>query len=181
MGMTYKISSIALCLFILAGVQVVAAGKRKLTNSTVIAKSSGPVALKAEGVRVPLELVRKNQSLSARIANLAAGKSVYVVFKNLHTSKQPGTLYNVYVNLEEGKTPTTADTSVGTLNFYNFGGSEQQKTKPDAFFSFNVTETLKKLTAAKQLTEPLILTIIPVESPAEGIVPTVGQIELIEQ
>ena len=167
MSMLFKIPSLALCLFLVSGVP-----------STLIAKSSGAVALKPEGVRVQLELVRKNESLSARIAKLPAGKSLYVVFKSLHTLKQPGTLYNVYLNLEEGKTPTTADTPIGTLNFYNFGGSEQKKSKPDAFFSFNVTGALKKLGAS---TEPLFVTIIPAESPAEGALPSVGQIELVEQ
>lgn len=179
--MPYKISLIALCLVVVAAVQVFAAGKRKVTTTTVIAKSSAAVALKPGGVRVCLELVRKNQSLLSRIANLPAGKSVYVVFKSLHTSTQPGTLYNIYLNLEDGKTPTTADAPAGTLNFYNFGGSEQQKNKADAFFSFDVTEALRKLAASKQLSEPLVLTIIPVEPPAEGAVPTVGQIELVEQ
>jgi hypothetical protein len=39
----------------------------------------------------------------------------------------------------------------------------------------------KNLQTAKQLSEPLTLTIIPAEPPAEGVVPTVGQIALVEQ
>jgi hypothetical protein len=177
----YTIWCIALCLFVTSGVSGFAASKRQVSNSTVIAKSAGATALKPEGVRVPVELVpeerRKSQSLSARIAKLPAGKRFYLVFRNLQTTKQPGEIYNVYLNLEEGKTPTTTDLPVGAINFYNF----EQKPRSDAFFSFDVTEVLKKLAAAKQLSEPLTVTIIPSEPPAEGAIPTVGQIELVEQ
>jgi hypothetical protein len=40
---------------------------------------------------------------------------------------------------------------------------------------------LRKLSAEKQLTQSLTLTIIPAEPPAAGAVPTIGQIELVEQ
>ena len=181
MGMTYKISSIALFLFILAGVQAVAAGKRKLTNGTVIAKTERAVALKAEGVRVPLELVRKNQSLAERIAKRSSGKSLYVVLKNIQATKQPDGLYHVYLNLEEGKKPTAAETPVGTINFFNFGGSWEGKTRSDVFFSFNVTEALNKFVAEKRLSEPLTVSIIPAQQPSEDAAATIGQIELVEQ
>ena len=167
---------------LLASVSVqVSSAKRKSTNATVIAKSLGAVALKPEGVRVSMELVaeerRNNQSLASRIAKVPSGKTLYLVFKNLNTPKQPEELYNVYINLEEGKTPTAADTPAGTINFYNFA----RKASSDAFFSFDVTEALKKLVAEKRVSDPLVITIIPAAPPAEGVVPTIGQIELVEQ
>src|SRR5215813_7146210 len=175
----YIISYFALCLFLVAGVE---ASRRKLIESTVIAKSPGAVALKPEGVRVSLELVpeerRRNQTLSARIARLPAGKSLYLVLKNIQANKQPDELYNVYINLKEGK-PTAADSPAGTLNFYNFGGSWEGKTRTDVFFSFDVTDVLKKLAAEKS--EPIVVTIIPAHPPAEKVLATVGQIELVEQ
>jgi hypothetical protein len=154
-----------------------------LTNNTVIAKSLGAAALKPEGVRVAVELVpeerRKSQSLAARIEKLPEGKCLYLVFKNLQTAKQPGELYHVYLNLKEGEKPGEADHPVAMLNFYNFGGNAPRGS--DMFFSFDVTEALKKLAAGNQLSEGLTLTIIPAQPPAEGVVPTVGQIELVEQ
>ena len=161
----------------LVSVQVSSA---KSTNATVIAKSSVAAALKPEGVRVSIELVaderRNNQSLASRIAKVPSGKSLYLVFRDLNTPKQPEELYNVYINLEEGKTPTAADTPAGTINFYNFA----RKASADAFFSFDVTEALKKLVAEKRLSD-LVITIVPAAPPAEGVVPTIGQIELVEQ
>jgi hypothetical protein len=168
---------ITLVLLALVSVPVSSA---KSTNGTVIAKSSGIAALKPEGVRVSIELVaderRNNQSLASRIAKVPSGKSLYLVFKNLNTPKQPEELYNVYINLEEGKTPTSADTPAGTINFYNFA----RKPSSDAFFSFDVTEALKKLVAEKRLSD-LVITIVPAAPPAQSVVPTIGQIELIEQ
>ena len=177
----YKLSAVILCLFVLASAQIFATGKTKLKNGTVIAKTTGAVTLKPEGVRVAIELVpeerQKSPSLSARIAKLAPGKSFYLVFKNLQTDEQPGELYHVYLNVEPGKTPNTSDQPAGILNFYN----ARKEPRADVFFSFDVTEALRKLSAEKQLAESLTLTIIPAEPPAAGAVPTIGQIELVEQ
>ena len=100
------------------------------------------------------------------------------MFRNLQTLKQPGIVYHVYVNLPEGTKPDTAVQPVGILNFYNAGTTEPRK---DLFFSFDVTDILKKLIAEKQLSEPLTITIIPPERPEEDVVPTVGQIDLVDQ
>lgn len=181
----YTIWCVALCLFVLASVPVLATSRRQLTDSTVIAKSTGAAALKPEGVRVPLELVpaerRNNQSLAARIAKLPIDKSFYLVFRNLSTAEQPGEIYHVYINLPEGKTPTRADTPVGVINFYNFGPEWQGKDRPDVYFSFDVTQLLRNLVDEKRLAEPLMITIVPAERPAKNVTPTVGQIELVEQ
>ncbi len=177
----YKLSAVILCLFVLASAQIFATGKTKLKNGTVIAKTTGVVTLKPEGVRVAVELVpeerQKSASLQARIAKLASGKCFYLVFKNLQTNEQPGELYHVYLNVEPGKTPNTSDQPAGVLNFYN----ARKEPRADVFFSFDVTEALRKLSAEKQLAESLTLTIIPAEPPAAGAVPTIGQIELVEQ
>jgi hypothetical protein len=179
----YTLSWTVLCVSILVTVQAFAASKHKLTGNTVIAKSLGAVTLKPEGVRVVVELVpeerRKSESLAARIANVPQGKSLYLVFKNLQTTKQPGELYHVYLNLKEDEKPGASDRPAGVLNFYNFAGNAPRGS--DQFFSFDVTEALQKLAAAKQLSEPLTVTIIPAQRPAEDIVPTIGQIELVEQ
>lgn len=169
----YKLSALILCLFVLAS------GKTNVKDGTVIAKSSGAVVLKPEGVRVTVELVpeERRQSLSARIAKLAPGKSLYLVFRNLRTEKQPGELYHVYLNVEPGKTPNKSERPAGVINFYN----ARKEPRADFFFSFDVTDALKKLSVEKQLTEPLTLTIVPAEPPAAGVLPTIGQIELVEQ
>jgi hypothetical protein len=177
----YKLSAVILCLFVLVSAPIFAAGKTTLKNGTVIAKSTGAVTLKPKGVRVSVDLVpeerQKNRSLSARIAKLSPGKSFYLVFKNLQTDKQPGELYNVYLNVEPDKTPNTSEQPDAVLNFYN----ARKEPRTDLFFSFDVTEVLQKLSSERQLAESLTLTIIPAEPPAAGAVPTIGQIELVEQ
>ena len=175
----YKLSAAILCLFVLAGTQIFATGKTKLKDGTVIAKTTGAIRLNPEGVRVAVQLVpaERRQALSARIAQLASGKSLYLVFKNLQTEQQPGELYHVYLNVEPGKTPNKSEQPAGVLNFYN----ARKEPRADVFFSFDVTDALRKLSAEKQLTDSLTLTIIPAEPPAAGAVPTIGQIELVEQ
>ena len=178
----HRLPLFVLAVFVLLSVQASATHKSKLQNSTVIAKSAGKAVLKPEGVRVPVELVaaerRLNQTLSARIAKLSPGKSLYLIFKHLQATKQPGELYNVYLNLEEGRKPGKDDRPIGILNFYN---ARKTTSSPDQFFSFDVTEALKNLAAQQQLSETLTVTIIPLAAPEPGAVPTVGQIELVEQ
>ena len=175
----YKLSAVILCLFVFAATQIFATGKTKLKDGTVIAKTTGAVTLNPEGVRVAVQLVpaERRQSLSARIAQLAPGKCLYLVFKNLQTDQQPGELYHVYLNVDPGKTPNKSEQPAGVLNFYN----ARKDPRADVFFSFDVTDALRKLSAEKQLTDSLTLTIIPAEPPAAGAVPTIGQIELVEQ
>lgn len=175
----YKLSAVILCFFVLTGTQIFATGKTKLKDGTVIAKTTGAVTLNPEGVRVAVQLVpaERRQSLSARIAQLAPGKCLYLVFKNLQTEQQPGELYHVYLNVDPGKTPNKSEQPAGVLNFYN----ARKDPRTDVFFSFDVTDALRKLSAEKQLTDSLTLTIIPAEPPAAGAVPTIGQIELVEQ
>lgn len=154
----------------------------KTIDSKMVAKSRGPIALKPEGVRVALEPamgeIRKS-SLAVRIGKLRNNRRLYLVIKDLHAENPPDVLYQVYLNLaKDEKTSTQESHTVGTVNFY---ASQYGAPRPDFFFSYDVTDTLKNLVARKLLKEPLIVTIIPAGQPAGDSVPTIGQIQLIEQ
>lgn len=153
----------------------------KTIDNKVILKSRGQTALKPEGVRVALEPAtgeNRKGSLVARIGKLRNNRRLYLVFKDLHANNPPDVIYQVYLNLPKDKSDANQNHAVGTLNFY---ASQYGASRPDFFFSYDVTDTLKNLLTRKQLSEPLIVTIIPAGQPVKGSVPTIGQIQLIEQ
>lgn len=154
----------------------------KTIDSKVIAKSRGQTLLKREGVRVALEPAtgeNRRGSLAARIGKLRSNRRLYLVFRNLHANNSPEVIYQVYLNLPKDKIDANHEShAVGTLNFY---ASQYGASRPDFFFSYDVTDTLKNLLARKQLDEPLIVTIIPSDQPVKGSIPIIGQIQLIEQ
>jgi hypothetical protein len=151
-------------------------------DSKIIAKARGPVALKPEGVRVALEPATSEArkiSLAAQIAKLRNNRRLYLVIRDLRAENPPESIYQVYLNLpSDNKIDRDKTNSVGSINFY---ASQSGATRSDFFFSYDITDTLKTLLAQKLLTEPLTVTIIPAGEPAVGSVPTVGQIQLIEQ
>jgi hypothetical protein len=154
----------------------------KTIDNKVILKSRGQTVLKPGGVRVALEPAtgeNRKVSLPARIGKLRNNRRLYLVFKDLHANNPPDVIYQVYLNLPKDKGDANHEShAVGTLNFY---ASQYGASRPDFFFSYDVTDTLKNLLARKQLSEPLIVTILPADQPAGGSVPTIGQIQLIEQ
>lgn len=155
---------------------------RKTVDSKIIAKAQGPVALKPEGVSVALELTTgaaRRISLAAQIGKLRSNRRLYLVIRDLHAENPPESIYQVYLNLpRDNKIDRDKTQSIGSINFY---AAQYGSSRSDFFFSYDVTETLKSLLARKLLTEPLTVTIIPAGDPAVGSVPTVGQIQLIEQ
>ena len=154
----------------------------KTVDSKVILKSRGQTALKPEGVHVALEPVtgeNRKGSLAARVGKLRNNRRLYLVFKDLHANNPPEVIYQVYLNLPKDKSDANHEShAVGTLNFY---ASQYGAPRPDFFFSYDVTDTLRSLLARKQLSEPLVVTIIPTHQPVKGSVPTIGRIQLIEQ
>jgi hypothetical protein len=155
---------------------------RKTVDSKIIAKTRGPVALKPEGVSVALEPPASGPrriSLAAQVGKLRNNRRLYLVIRDLHAEHPPESIYHVYLNLPRDKKIGEDRTdSVGSINFY---ASQSGASRSDFFFSYDVTETLKNLLAKKLLIEPLTVTIIPAGEPTVGSVPTVGQIQLIEQ
>jgi hypothetical protein len=154
----------------------------KSIDSKMVARSRGTIALKPEGVWVALEPTTgeaRKSSLAARIGKLRNNRRLYLVIKDLHAENPPDVIYQVYLNLPKDKKPNTEETrAIGSVNFY---ASQYGAPRSDFFFSYDVTDTLKNLLARKLLNEPLIVTIIPTGEPAGESVPTIGQIQLIEQ
>jgi hypothetical protein len=154
----------------------------KIIESKIIAKSRAPVALKPEGVQVVLEPATSEArriSLAGLIGKLRNNRRLYLVIRDLRAENPPESIYQVYLNLpRDNKIDSDKIHNVGSINFY---ASQSGASRSDFFFSYDVTDALKTLLARKLLAEPLTVTIIPAGEPSVGSVPTVGQIQLIEQ
>jgi hypothetical protein len=117
-------------------------------------------------------------SIAHQLTNLRNDRRLYLVIKEVNAKQPPETLYHVYLNLQrDKKIGSEENQSVGSFNFYASYGAP----RPDFFFSYDVTETLRKLQARGLLSEPLMVTLIPANEPASDSRATIGQIQLVEQ
>ncbi|RPE81613.1 tyrosinase family protein [Vulcaniibacterium tengchongense] len=118
---------------------------------------------------------------------VAPEKRTYLVLKNLHTWAQPEVLYHLYLTPGRGGAAGPA-TYVGNINFFDAEfhdhghGSPLDEALGENFYSFDVTELLRKFaraggTAAR---DSLTLTIVPGGRPKGG-QPIVATIELVQQ
>jgi len=111
-------------------------------------------------------------------------RHIYVVVEGLRTSEQPGALYWLYLDLPANQKPSgnKSEHAVGSLNFYNAPGDDSGSAIKDTrFFSYDITETLKKLRAHGRLSDETTLTIIASETPIANSNPRVGRVRVIEQ
>ena len=110
----------------------------------------------------------------------------YLVVKDLHTWEQPEVLYHVHVT-RRGSRPD-ASTYAGAINFFDaefhdHGQSELDQALGENFYSFDVTEVLKRLagTRAANAATPLEVVLVPGGRPTPGTKPLVGTLRLVWQ
>lgn len=125
---------------------------------------------------------------AARVQSLAEGRRLFLIVKDLRTERQPGVLYDLYLELPaDAKGDKRKDYFVGSLNFFHAAGhgrhEQKQRAKKGAekFLSFNITELAKKLHSQKILAEKATLTIVPAGQPAAEAKPVIGEIHIVEQ
>lgn len=149
----------------------------------VIAENESPISLTSAVTRVTLKPTASG-SLTSRLEQLPLNRRIYVVADGLRTSDQPGVLYWLYLDLPANQKPTgnKSEHAVGSLNFYNaLGDDAGSAVKDTRFFSYDISETLKKLRAQGRLSDETTLTIIASGTPAANANPRVGRIRVIEQ
>ncbi|MBL8297224.1 MAG: tyrosinase family protein [Rhodanobacteraceae bacterium] len=149
----------------------------------------GGVALGAAPVRVQLDTAGMQESappLSQTLQLAAKEQRAFLVLSKLEAQVQPEVLYHVYLELPEGTTPEKGvDYYVGTLTFFDalkldHGDAEHSAHTggEDKFYSFDVTDLLRRLRVSKVLGERPSVTIAPVGEPASAAKAVVGTIEL---
>jgi hypothetical protein len=112
-----------------------------------------------------------------------------LVLRKLHTWKQPGVLYHVYL-CATPNAPVDASQYVGNINFFDAefhdhgGGSKLDEALGENFYSFDVTPILQKIAKkahASSTRDMLFVKFVPGGKPQTGANPMVAQIELVRQ
>jgi tyrosinase len=111
---------------------------------------------------------------------------VFLVLRRLQADLQPGTLYNVFLELPEGVAAEQGkDHLVGTLNFFGAGHGDHTAEgagTADKFVSFDITALAARLRAKNLLnTNKLVVTFAPVGAPVAGGQPLVGAMAIVAQ
>lgn len=161
---------------------------RKPQRAARVSADSG-VALGAKPVRVQLDTAGTQESaqpLTQRLRAAPKEQRVFLVLSKLRAQVQPEVLYHVYLELPESTQPEKgADYHVGTLTFFDAldldhgdGAHAGHGSGEDKFYSFDVTDLVRRLGANKTLAEKPTVTIAPVGEPATAAKPVVGTIEL---
>lgn len=102
---------------------------------------------------------------------------------------QPEVLYHVYFDPPEKSTPDKGGGyCVGTISFFDAleldhgdGAHARHGSGEDKFYSFDVSDLLRRLGGSKSLSEKPTVTIAPAGEPASAARPVVGTIELLQQ
>lgn len=110
----------------------------------------------------------------------------YLIVKDLHTWDQPEVLYHVYLTRRGGR--PDASTYAGAINFFDaefhdHGQSELDEALGENFYSFDVTDVLKRLAGNRpaHAATPLEVVLVPGGEPTPGAKPLVGTVELVWQ
>jgi hypothetical protein len=157
----------------------------------VLARADGPFSLEKGPVHVPLRALpmrsgTKGRSLAALLERVQPDEHVLMVLRGLHAAQPPNIVVQTYLGLGEGEKPSHAQDDphyAGTLNFFNVvrpPGAEGGHG-PGQLDSFDVTDVIQNLRAAKKLTDPIVLTLLPVGQAVEGSKPTIERIDLVLQ
>ena len=134
------------------------------------ASTSGPTELTAQPTRIALS-PRADTSLSVA-ARATPNRSIVVLMSGVNSASQPGTLYEVFLDLPSGADRGTyRDHYIGTFSFFNTGKGEQS-------FEFEATAVIERLGARGMLAKDSAITIIPVHSPDQAARPVVGIIRI---
>jgi hypothetical protein len=154
-------------------------------DSRVIAENEGPIFLTSAVTRVTLKPIAIENLKNYFTSQLPAGRRIYVVVEDLRVSDQPGVLYWLYLDLPSNQKPrgNKSEHVVGSLNFYNALGNDagQAEIKNTRFFSYDITETLRKLRAQERFSDETTLTIIASGTPEANSNPRIGRIRVIER
>ena len=136
--------------------------------------------------------VRKfaNAKQSTNVLGLAAATSdarTYLVLKNLHTWKQPEVLYHVYLTPKAG-VGVNKNSYVGAINFFDAefhdhgGGSKLDAALGENFFSFDVTELLRRFERSGTVSrEAMQVTFVPGGKARADAGAMVATVELVRQ
>jgi len=160
------------------------------TNSTpqAVANARSPANLGARPVHVPLLPVPGTPRTAVLgLDPRQTAKHTYLVVKDLHAWKQPEVLYDIYLRPEHGG-GLDRDSYVGDINFFDaefhdHGGGAMDEAIGENFYSFDVTELLRRIARhpEQDARDALVVSFVPGGRPTAGAQPLVSTIELMRQ
>jgi hypothetical protein len=150
------------------------------SQSKVLASAGAPVKLGAGAVTVNLSPVASKEDLASALKGLKPEEHLYIVLREIRAAREPGVLYDVYLDLPGGAQPAEGDPhAIGSLNFYNSVGVSADT--PGLFFSYDITDAARQLQSRNQLSERTTITISPSGTPAANADAVIGRVELVKQ
>jgi hypothetical protein len=166
-------------------------GNRKTTATPTeqqrVASATTTANLGATPTRVVLRAVSSRSTATSSVLGLdpRREKRTYLVLKNLHTWKQPEVLFHVYVLPMGGGAPSR-ERYAGNINFFDaefhdHGRGAKADLLGENFYSFDVTEVLRRIEAAGGSREGLQVLIMPAGRPRAGAGAMVAAIDLIQR
>jgi len=165
-----------------AGLPLLPAMAREPFDMLASAKTA-PIALGVSPVRVTLAPDKNGEkALASRLKETAPPRKLYLMLKGLRADEQPEVLYDVHLDLPAGVPPDRNQPSyVGTFNFFNAPGYGAAGAA-SRFYSYDVSDVVRRLQARGLLGDPLTVTIVPTGSPTKTEKPPlIGEIALVEQ
>ena len=141
-----------------------------LTSTTEVQLGASPTRVALPGIDGPA-LLHRAQAASGR-------HRLLLVIRDVRAEVPPGVLYHLYLDLPAGKTAAPRDAHhVGSLNFYD----ANRAAGAGLLHSFDITDVVMRLAAARMLTSETTLTIASDGPVSEGTRPVIGRMEIIEQ
>ena len=171
-----------------ASTLMAAAGQTTTSAATpeLVARAK-PADLGSRSTRTMLRRVAGTpQTEVLGLAAAGADERTYLVLKDLHAWAQPEVLYHVY--LTAGRGAVGPDNYVGSINFFDaefhdHGGGRLDEALGENFFSFDVTDILRKVARRghRDARDALQVTFVPGGRPRADARPLVATIELVRQ
>lgn len=120
-------------------------------------------------------------TLTAAAPASTGRKQIYLAVDRLTTDEQPGTGYNVYLELPKNVSPQVATGHyVGSINFFHAHPATKTHDAHALGYVFDVTELAASLAVKDRLSRTPAVTVVPTGSSVNGSEPAIGSFRLIE-
>ncbi len=150
---------------------------------------SGPISLGAQPVSVTLATQAVPglggpggvTNFTVQLSAALETRQLYIVLNNIQVRREPGVVYDVYLNVPQGTRPAPDDLGyVGTLNFFSMHG-EHAGHDGGASVAFRATDVLKTLQQQGRIAPQPTVTLVPQGTLIPTAEPRIGNISLISQ
>ena len=112
----------------------------------------GPIPLGPGPVEVTLSPRDTSRPLSARLRAMAGEERVFLVVRDVRTNTAPNGLFQVFLQLPANATAATRPQyHVGYINFFDASGGMGQNGQHGATFRFDITDLVRRLSAARAM------------------------------